>query len=825
MSTGDLNKQVSARTCTKCGQRFKSTVKFCPEDGTKLLDPGAHAGSSENKPPSPAASELKSFVATAESKPFVAAPESKQFVATSESKPFVAGDAAPSSADAKPYLSQPEPKAASSQSKAVSPSSEGKSAVPPIAIPPGGAKTAISSVNLGSSSGNPPLPIVMPSDATIGAVIDNNYEILSVIGQGGMSIVYKAHHMMLKKTVALKTLLPHLVLHPTSLERFRQEAQASSHLVHPNIVTIHHFGFTSNGQPFIVMDYLEGMALSAIIHRDRNVSANTACHIFAQIADGLAHAHRHGVVHRDLKPSNIILIEKFGNPYHVQIVDFGIAKLLPQGGQEAMTLTQTGELFGSPLYMSPEQCTGGTLDARSDIYSLGCLMYETLAGKPPLLGDNSLEILYKQVNTVPPPFSSHGVNVPKKLEAIVFKCLAKNPAQRYQSMEELCVEIRSMFNKPTTPLSRLVDQWQLFLLRRPPKTGRDKALVLVETLLLILSLIATSYVVSLEIRAKESPAAKASITWVEDQPPVSTEPTSHDEREYENLRAGFESYTRGKFKDDPQYTSKLISKLKTFGTKMAEQGHYELASSALKMAWLTSRDYNGAGAFATLLIQIGYADVLYDSWHPGAAQAYINILQNIERRHLSDENRGMIARKIADCMYREKKYFEAGKNYLSALQSLRATSNGESDRLFADSGDQANNYIQTMCLSHLADCQYELALAATDRKIRKDYIDASVKNYSEAVTLWNRMGRDKQADVNVTKYKMARALFAANDFQQAERLYKELMTSNAFGANTLSSGLVAREYADVLWKEGNIFGSLKNRLTAWSILADAKPKQ
>ena len=345
-------------------------------------------------------------------------------------------------------------------------------------------------------------PAADEATTLVGTILDGHYEIGSVIGQGGMSIVYKAHHRMMKKTVAVKSLLPHLMLHPTSMERFRQEAQASSNLAHPNIVTIHHFGIASSGQPYLVMDYLEGISLATLIRRNKYLSIGTACQIFAQIANGLSHAHKNGVIHRDLKPSNILLIDHPGEPMHVRIVDFGIAKLLPQAGQEALSLTQTGELFGSPLYMSPEQCKGDKLDSRSDIYSLGCLMYEALVGEPPFFGDNTLEVLYKHVNNVPASINSRGMNVPHKMEAIVFKCLAKKPDDRYQTMDELRKDVLEVLKRDTSIFSKLFSRWELFILRRKPSSKRDRLLVLAETLLLAMVLTLGACLTALELRAK-----------------------------------------------------------------------------------------------------------------------------------------------------------------------------------------------------------------------------------------------------------------------------------------------------------------------------------
>ncbi len=185
------------------------------------------------------------------------------------------------------------------------------------------------------------------------------------------------------------------------------------------------------------MDYLDGVALSDVIGEGKRIPFERAVHIFIQIVDALEHAHGKGVIHRDLKPSNIILVRHDSDYDFVKIVDFGIAKLLNQEGPESVKLTQTGEVFGSPLYMSPEQSRGEKLDARSDIYSMGCLMYEALAGVTPHEGTNSFEIMYKQLNDVPAPISNDKVKVPQRLEKIVFKALAKEANERYQTMGAL----------------------------------------------------------------------------------------------------------------------------------------------------------------------------------------------------------------------------------------------------------------------------------------------------------------------------------------------------------------------------------------------------
>lgn len=280
------------------------------------------------------------------------------------------------------------------------------------------------------------VPLV--GDPLVGTTFAEKYEILSILGEGGMSIVYKARHKYMDRVVAVKLLHEHLVGDPLAVQRFERESKAASSLSHQNIVTVHDFGMTKKGQAYFVMDCLEGESLGEVLERDVRLPLSDAISIFKQTCDGLEHAHKKGIVHRDLKPSNLVLIKQDDGSTLVKIVDFGIAKVLPKDGQtkQKQQLTQTGEIFGSPLYMSPEQCNGSELDHRADIYSLGCLMYETLAGVPPFIGDNFINTVVKHINEPPPQFAKTAPEaaIPAQVEATINKCLAKDPADRYQNV-------------------------------------------------------------------------------------------------------------------------------------------------------------------------------------------------------------------------------------------------------------------------------------------------------------------------------------------------------------------------------------------------------
>lgn len=213
-----------------------------------------------------------------------------------------------------------------------------------------------------------------------GAIVAGRYEIQSVAGTGGMGVVYKARHRELNRVVALKVLNSALVEDERSRERFKQEARAAAALSHPHLTPVFDFGRNDDGTPFFVMDYIEGQTVAELLKQLTRVPPDRAVKIATQVADALAYAHEQGVIHRDMKPANVMLLRRHAEDFAV-VLDFGIARLMEQEGEEAIRLTKTGELFGSPTYMSPEQCMGVALDGRSDMYSFGCMLFEMLTGK------------------------------------------------------------------------------------------------------------------------------------------------------------------------------------------------------------------------------------------------------------------------------------------------------------------------------------------------------------------------------------------------------------------------------------------------------------
>jgi len=278
-------------------------------------------------------------------------------------------------------------------------------------------------------------------DLLVAATLGNRYVVLGVIGRGGMSVVYKAKEINTGLIVAVKTLRTHSLTDEMVVKRFQREAELLSRLNHPRIVNLHAYGTSSRGQPYFVMDYLVGENLVDVLKREDHIEPERFQDIFVQVCAAIEHAHKHGAIHRDIKPGNIMLTRTKSTKDYVKVVDFGIAKL----AEEAQKLTRMGEVWGSPIYMSPEQCMGASIDARSDIYSLGIVMYECLTGRVPFLGRNYADTMGKQISETPPPFSKINptLKISQNLETIVMTALEKDPAARYQSLTQMRKDLES----------------------------------------------------------------------------------------------------------------------------------------------------------------------------------------------------------------------------------------------------------------------------------------------------------------------------------------------------------------------------------------------
>jgi eukaryotic-like serine/threonine-protein kinase len=278
------------------------------------------------------------------------------------------------------------------------------------------------------------------SDALVGKLLGERFQVQELIGQGGSGTIYRAEHVTLRRRVAIKVLHDELSRDELAVERFRREATTVAEIDNEHIVEIHDFGRTPDGRLYLAMELLEGETLDAVLARDKQLSIERAADILIQVGEALMEAHAIGYVHRDLRPRNLYLAVRRGKANFVKLLDFGLSKLVESDAQAAST--SLGMTFGDPRYMSPEQARGDRIDRRADIYQLGCVAYEMLTGAPPFTGNRVFDILSKQVTDIPAPLPTLRKGVPLWMEAAVAKMLAKDPENRFATTTRMVEALR-----------------------------------------------------------------------------------------------------------------------------------------------------------------------------------------------------------------------------------------------------------------------------------------------------------------------------------------------------------------------------------------------
>jgi len=347
-----------------------------------------------------------------------------------------------------------------------------------------------SSLDGSTATAMPDAAPAQASDGLVGQMISDRYRVESLLGQGGMGAVYLVEHVLMRKRLALKVLHAEMVRNPEIVARFEREAMAAAHIDHPNVAAATDFGRLPDGAFFLVLEYVEGTSLAAAL-RAAAFSPERAIAIARQIASAMVRAHELGIIHRDLKPDNVMLVDKPGARDVVKVLDFGIAKLsdgvFPAGRTpSAAAITRAGSIYGTPEYMAPEQALGERVDARSDLYALGAILYEMLTGRPPFRGKNAVETQRQVIEDEPTPPSRLNAMVPRDLETICLKCLHKEPHLRYADAAALAADLHHFLGgeaiaaRPEGRLARLVRRVR----RRPVQSTLVAAVTLLTAALL-----------------------------------------------------------------------------------------------------------------------------------------------------------------------------------------------------------------------------------------------------------------------------------------------------------------------------------------------------
>jgi serine/threonine protein kinase len=332
------------------------------------------------------------------------------------------------------------------------------------AFGPADADGGSSPTNTGEISVGDEGPLALKIRDRIGQIVAGRYRIVELLGEGGMGAVYRGEHTTLHKRVAVKFLHPELSRSTGVVSRFQREAQAAAILDHPNVVAAHDFGRDEDGSFFLVMDFVDGATLGAVLEKEGRLSPARVLHIARHVGAALARAHEMGIVHRDLKPDNIVLVQREGDAEFAKVIDFGIAKV-NQRMNNGQSLTRVGMVFGTPEYMAPEQALGAEVDNRADLYALGVLLFESITGRRPFDAEDVVSLLGMQMSAPVPKLleMAPDLDVPAELDAFFAKALAKKPSERFATATELVAAFSQALGQTFTGLG-------------PSATGRNSAL-------------------------------------------------------------------------------------------------------------------------------------------------------------------------------------------------------------------------------------------------------------------------------------------------------------------------------------------------------------
>ncbi|HEY9777650.1 MAG TPA: serine/threonine-protein kinase [Planktothrix sp.] len=656
------------------------------------------------------------------------------------------------------------------------------------------------------------------NDPNVGKVFADRYTIISVLGQGGMSVVYLARQSGINRLIALKVLHRHLAAKQSTYLRFGQEAQAVSVLHHENIIGVHDFGITPDGNAYLAMDYVRGQPLERQLASKGALPTDVAVDIFIQVSDALAHAHSKKIVHRDLKPSNIMLTES-PHGMKVKIVDFGIAKVLQDLEEVKVKLTQTGEAVGSPLYMSPEQCLGQQLDARSDIYSFGCVMYEAITGRAAFAAESVFGTLFKQTNEMPAGFAAANPAVAKngQLERIVFKSLAKDPNTRYQSMMQLQKDLLALRREEKrSPLSMLRDFLELWHLKsapglmQTPQIGKVHGAMILAAALTAIGVFALVYIEQLH---PWQPLTQMPLwqRYSDSDLQRSAAPTTAPSKQADNAE---DKATRNRLmgilgsvtyhnEGESEDRSAFIKTNLDLGNSDRVQGKYEPALKFYQRAFTTARKMprNNLTDEDQLWLQTAHyesANCYYFNNPPDFALARRHYEAAIQSMSQSDFvhyqlSYGKALLRCADCFYYTKQPDQA----LLILKRLLKDS---------ESADVLHLQIQATSVNSIDAPLFWCKLA--DAEALSGNWEAALSLYANCENAWRDAPAEElaviKAEESEAEFRLGHKDLSRRDFEEAAKLLKDTPPKS-----DMRLAYLYRQRANTLWRAGDYINSLR----------------
>lgn len=699
-----------------------------------------------------------------------------------------------------------------------------------------------------------PQAVVPKKDPFIGTVFADRYKVLAFLGKGGMGTVYKVENLIARRLCdeaksanqptklvneleercfrALKIMNPDCAADPSTVYRFETETAAIFRVKNENVIQIIDTGKTEDGRPWFTMPFLDGLSLSQLLKERKKLPIAESLNIFIQICKGLDAAHSAGTIHRDIKPANLMILcgEENLTEHKVIVVDFGIAKVVQQAGDPTMRQTTTGNIFGTPLYMSPEQCFGRTVDHRADIYSMGCLMYEVLSGVPPLVGDSYLATMQKQCNELPRSLSmeNEDIRLVQCLDQIIAKTLQKDPAQRFQTMKELCDAIESANALASTkvPILSIIKLKLEDIYRVSYRLGPSRKLILSMAALVISMgalFVLTSTLLAPYVVARDPKPADRAIAWQE-LPPLKSIDDKAFREQIDQLKMDIDIYMQEHGTD---LNPALFEKKNRLAEFYYDNGKYDDALRAYKRLC-----DSGNKIFDEEFVSTGSAPMIGHS----LALANLNYSRCLLKRGFFGES-SRTAKKGMTCIASSAGVDNGPGAYLNGVAALTAL-RLKADRVWADTpfskfmgfidrqrqkakydiGEQNTGLTSEQSeqvaplLSELGDAYSELGDATT-----------ATKAYEAAKDAWKALGKRGAYNLAVVNQRLGQLSTKSGDFDRAIGLLKN--SANTFevlgGKNDLNKSKVLFDEADALWKEHHGPLDFNNYIEAFSTHAEA----